>query len=136
MKTIFADAFYWIALINPKDEWHHRVMAIASSLDQTKIVTTEEVLSELLTFYANAGEGQRQRAVELVKSIIDHPDIFVVEQSHQSFLQGMRLYEKRADKGYSLADCISMNTMGSLGISEVLTHDQHFAQEGFVILLK
>lgn len=52
MKTIFADAFYWIALINPKDEWHDKVMAIASSLDQTKIVTTEEVLSELLTFYA------------------------------------------------------------------------------------
>jgi len=134
MKTIFADAFYWIALINPKDEWHDKVMAIASSLDKTKIVTTEEVLNELLTFYASA--GPRQRAVALVKSIIDDPDIFVVEQSHQSFLEGMNLYENRADKGYSLADCISMNTMRSFGISEVLTHDQHFTQEGFVILLK
>lgn len=99
MKRIFADAFYWIALINPQDEWHDKVMAIASSLDQTRIVTTEEVLSELLTFYANAGTRQRQRAVSLVKAIIDDPDIFVVEQSHQSFLQGMNLYEKRADKG-------------------------------------
>lgn len=136
MKTIFADAFYWIALINPKDEWHNKVMAIAPSLDKAKTVTTEEVLSELLTFYANAGTRQRQRVIALVKSIIDDPDIFVVEQSHLSFLEGMNLYENRADKGYSLADCISMNTMRSLGISEVLTHDQHFAQEGFVILLK
>ena len=86
MKTIFADAFYWIALINPKDEWHHKVMAIARSLDNTKIVTTEEILSELLTFYANAGTRQRQRAIALVKNIIDDPNIFVVEQSHKSFL--------------------------------------------------
>lgn len=57
-----------------------------------------------------------------------------MEQSHQSFLGGLNLYEQRVDKGYSLTDCVSMNTMRKLGIREVLTHDRHFAQEGFVVL--
>lgn len=55
MKTIFADKFYWIALINPRDNLHDKVIQISQSLQQTKIVTTEEILNELLTFYANFG---------------------------------------------------------------------------------
>jgi predicted nucleic acid-binding protein len=47
---------------------------------------------------------------------------------------GLGLYEKRLDKGYSLTDCISMNTMRRLSIDTVLTNDRHFVQEGFRIL--
>jgi predicted nucleic acid-binding protein len=46
----------------------------------------------------------------------------------------LSLYKARADKGYSLTDCISMNTMRERNLTEVLTHDQHFAQEGFSLL--
>ena len=45
--------------------------------------------------------------------------------------QGLALFEARLDKGYSITDCISMNTMGRIGATEVLTLDHHFAQEGF-----
>ena len=56
-------------------------------------------------------------------------------QSHQTFLAGLALYEARPDKGYSLTDCISMNVMRAHNLSDVLTHDDHFQQEGFTILL-
>jgi predicted nucleic acid-binding protein len=46
------------------------------------------------------------------------------------------LYEQRHDKGYSLVDCTSMTTMRRQGISEVLTNDHHFTQEGFEIVLR
>jgi predicted nucleic acid-binding protein len=59
----------------------------------------------------------------------------VIEHSHETFLAGLELYEARPDKGYSLTDCISMNLMRERGINEVLTHDHHFEQEGFTILL-
>ena len=52
-------------------------------------------------------------------------------QSRESFLAGLRLYEQRNDKGYSLVDCISMTTMRRHAILEVLTNDRHFMQEGF-----
>ncbi len=45
------------------------------------------------------------------------------------------IYEKRLDKDYSLTDCISILTMKTLNIREILTHDNHFEQEGFTILL-
>jgi len=40
------------------------------------------------------------------------------------------------DKGYSLTDCISMETMRHEGITDVLTNDAHFEQEGFRALLR
>ena len=52
-------------------------------------------------------------------------------QSRQGFLDGLDLYEARPDKGYSLADCISMQIMRREGLMDVLTNDRHFEQEGF-----
>ena len=38
---------------------------------------------------------------------------------------------RRLDKGFSLTDCISMQSMRREGLSDVLTNDWHFEQEGF-----
>jgi predicted nucleic acid-binding protein len=53
-----------------------------------------------------------------------------------SFLSGLQLYGTRLDKGYSLTDCISMQTLWSIGITDVLTNDVHFEQEGFRALFR
>ena len=66
---------------------------------------------------------------------MSNPGVVVRVQSHQTFLDGLALYRARPDKGYSLVDCTSMETMRQEGITEVLTHDAHFTQEGFTILL-
>ena len=58
----------------------------------------------------------------------------VIPQSGQSFRAGLRLFSARSDKGFSLTDCISMQTMRTLGLADVLTNDHHFEQEGFRIL--
>jgi len=58
----------------------------------------------------------------------------VVPQTRASFLAGLELYHARPDKGYSLADCISMQTMRRENIVEVLTHERHFQPEGFQAL--
>jgi predicted nucleic acid-binding protein len=36
-----------------------------------------------------------------------------------------------SDKGYRLTDCISMQTMHREGLTDILTNDKHFEQEGF-----
>jgi uncharacterized protein len=136
MRTVFADTFYWISFFNPNDIWYKQVRTITRSLEPLSIVTTEDVLSEVLTFYSNSGLTIRQRTVELVRGILESDDIQVIKQSHELFLEGLDLYERRLDKGYSLPDCISMNVMEKLDINQVLTHDKHFTQEGFLILFK
>lgn len=33
MRRYFADAFYWVALFSPRDQWHSRVLAFEATLD-------------------------------------------------------------------------------------------------------
>src|SRR5215510_5065235 len=54
MRRFFVDAFYWIALLNPRDQWHARVLAFAATLDTYHFYTTDEVLTEFLAFYSTA----------------------------------------------------------------------------------
>jgi predicted nucleic acid-binding protein len=60
--------------------------------------------------------------------------VTVIHQTRELFLEGLTLYEARSDKEYSLTDCISMQVMRREGLTEVLTNDHHFTQEGFHIL--
>ena len=78
----------------------------------------------------------RLQAAQFVRNILWHPKIEVIPQSRDSFLKGLALYEARPDKSYSLTDCISMEVMRAQSITEALTNDRHFSQEGFTILMK
>jgi len=135
MKTVFADTLYWIAISNPNDDWHKQAVKVSSGLVEARLITTDEVLVEVLTFVAKGGLHSRAAAVALVKDILGDPNITVVPQTRDSFLSGLNLYESRLDKDYSLTDCVSMEAMRKRELTEVLTHDHHFTQEGFTILL-
>ncbi|WP_342752282.1 hypothetical protein [Aphanothece hegewaldii] len=77
----------------------------------------------------------RQTVVGITNDILEDSKIEVVPITHDLFLSSLTLYEHRPDKGYSMVDCISMIVMRNRNLSEVLTHDKHFTQEGFSILL-
>ncbi|MBD2386661.1 type II toxin-antitoxin system VapC family toxin [Cylindrospermum sp. FACHB-282] len=134
MRRIFVDTFYWAAFFNPRDEWHSTVKSFSKSLVSVRLVTTDEVLTEFLNFFSAYDTKIRQVAIQRVQDILQNDYVQIVPQSHDTFLAGLELYKQRADKEYSLTDCISMQTMKQLGITEVLTHDKHFTQEGFTIL--
>jgi uncharacterized protein len=135
MRRIFADAVYWVAVANRKDQWYAKVVTMIRSLGQATIVTTEEVLAEFLTYYSGHWPILRNLAAATVEKAMANPLVIVRAQSHQTFLDGLALYKARSDKAYSLTDCISMEAMRQDGITQILTHDGHFTQEGFTILL-
>jgi len=60
----------------------------------------------------------------------------IVRSGPQLFQRGLKLYDERPDKEWSLTDCISFVVMKDEGISDALTGDQHFEQAGFIPLLK
>ena len=107
MTALFADTFYWIALLDLNDSAHQCALALASERADSPIVTTDQVLAEYLTFFATAPGQMRRKAVINARRILDDPGVRVVPQSRGSLLSGMSLYEARPDKGYSLVDCIS-----------------------------
>jgi len=131
MPPLFADTYCWIALADFTDSAHPRALALTFERADSPIITTDEVLAEYLTFFAAAPDPMRRKAVTNAQHILEDPGVQVVPQSRESFLSGMALYGARPDKGYSLTDCISMQTMRQQGLTEVLTNDRHFEQEGF-----
>ena len=82
MKAVFADTFYWIAMSNPGDSRYRD--AISLELDAV-LITTDEVLSEFLTFFSGDSWG-RKRAVATVTHLLSDPHVSVVPQSRGSFL--------------------------------------------------
>lgn len=135
MRVAFVDTLYFVALFSPKDQWHGRAIAASELVAETKLITTEDVLVELLNFFSEYGEKARRGAIAQAEGILSGANIEVTPQSHDGFMAGLTLYKARPDKGYSLTDCISMHIMRERAISDILTHDDHFRQEGFTVLL-
>lgn len=136
MNAVFADTFYWIALADYTDHAHARALALTSELSTRHIVTTDEVLTEYMNFFSDSIEPSGRQVAQSVQSILVSSSIRVIPQSRPSFLAGRDLYAARADKGYSLTDCISMQAMRLEGVTDVLTNDNHFEQEGFRALFR
>jgi hypothetical protein len=134
MKIIFADSFYWIALLSPKDTWHSRVIEWSQSSPDVSLVITDGIIDEIFAHFSKQGDILRGKVIELYQNILDEPNIQLIAYNQELRQAGIELYQKRSDKGYSLTDCISMIIMKKLNISEVLTNDKHFSQEGFTIL--
>jgi len=51
MTALFADTFYWVALADFADSAHQRALALTAERASSRIVTTDEVLTEYLTFF-------------------------------------------------------------------------------------
>ena len=130
----FADSFYWIALTHRKDASHVRAMTWLQANRGAQIITTEEVLAEVLTWFASKGAVARGAAVAFVRTCFTDPSLRVLPQTSADFHVALAFYESRLDKEYSLIDCRSMVAMKSLGLADVLTNDHHFTQEGFTAL--
>jgi len=131
VRIVFAYTFYRIALTLPGDAAYARAHQVTDD-----ILTTEEVLTEYLTFFSAAPAHLRREVAANVEAMLSDPSVRVIPQSHDSFMAGFGLYRARPDKGYSLVDCISMQTMRHEGLTDVLTNDRHFGQEGFRALFR
>jgi uncharacterized protein len=134
--AVFADTFYWIALTYADDRSHADAVAYDSDPGRPLIITTEEILIEFLTFFGGQGAFLRTKAVTVARHVLANKRIRVLPQTHTGFSVGLELYALRPDKAYSLVDCISMQTMRREGLTDVLTNDRHFEQEGFRALFR
>lgn len=98
MTLAFADTQYFVALINPNDQGSRSARAALGPLGAVTLFTTEEVLIEVLTFFAERGRHSRQLATTAIDRILADPGFIVLEQSHESFLDEFAFYKARPDK--------------------------------------
>lgn len=133
MKPVFADTYYFVAAINPKDEAHDAALE-ATDRDDRLLITTAWVLTEVANTFPKV--GQRQEVMLLFRTLAHDPRVEIIPPSPDLFQRGVELYCRRPDKDWSLTDCISFVVMSKRGMADALTADHHFEQAGFKALLK
>ncbi len=135
MRRVFADAGYWIALLNPKDSLHAKAVEVSAAQGRSRIVTSEMVLAEVLNAFAGKGESLRQAASSLVDQIRSNPNAELVPMTSNAFREATERYRTRGDKTWGLTDCTSFLLMEQKGITDALSGDRDFQQAGFAALL-
>jgi len=132
MKAVFADTFYFLALLNERDLAHKRAVAVSRTAGLT-LVTTEFVLIELADALCKL--QQRDEVLALCNVVQTDPAFRLVPATSELIQRGKKLYRERPDKEWPLTDCISFVVMRDHELLEALTADHHFGQAGFKALL-
>ena len=123
MKLVFADTAYWIATLMPGDDLRDKAMTVSRALGNTKIVTSEMVLVEVLNGLSDCGAQTRLAAVKTVKIQRSDSNVIIVPQTKQLFESAFKLYGKFKDKEWSITDCSSFVIMKEKHIKDALTKD-------------
>lgn len=131
MGAYFADTAFWIGLSSKRDQYHAQAAAWRQSMARTasRIVTTEAVLWEWLNALSDA--STRAIAAEGYHRVHADRQIEVVLFQPELSDAAIGLYQSRADKNWSLTDCLSFVVMERRALTEALTTDRHFEQAGF-----
>jgi predicted nucleic acid-binding protein len=133
MTSVFADSFYFLALLNAKDSAHPEAVRWAAS-PTGLLVTTVWALVEVAD--AMSAPRSRSSCVTFLSKLRTNEAVEIIPASQTLFNRGFELFADRPDKAWSLTDCISFVVMTDRGLSEALTGDRHFEQAGFRALLR
>jgi uncharacterized protein len=132
MNAVFADTFYFLALINERDAAHGKAVQFDAATQL--LITTAWVLTEVGD--ALSAPENRPAFLQLLDTLRNSPDARIIGPTPELFERGLELFRQRADKEWSLTDCISFVVMTNEHIEHALTGDRHFDQAGFYALLK
>lgn len=133
MSVVFADAFYFVARLNRRDQHHERALQFSRDC-RARLVTSDWVLMEVAD--ALAESECRPRVREFILHLRGSAACEIVPASRELLDRALDSYHQHADKQWTLTDCVSFVIMRERGIPEALTGDRHFEQAGFVALLK
>lgn len=133
-KRLLLDTAYIQAILNRRDEYHDAAINLFRQVASAQEVwITEAVLIEA----ANAlSRINRQGIADFIRAAYEEPNIRVIPVDSALLRRAAELYEARADKTWSLTDCISFLVMEDAGITEAVTSDHHFEQAGFHALMR
>ena len=134
MNVVFADSFYFFALLNLGDQRHAKAVAFTQSY-AGQVVTTEWIITELADGLAKPSH-RRRVFMDLYRDLKANPNLVIMPYASGLLSDGISLYGQRPDKEWTLTDCVSFVVMRNAGLQDALTGDRHFEQAGFVALLK
>ncbi|MEC4985789.1 MAG: PIN domain-containing protein [Oscillatoria sp. PMC 1068.18] len=121
-----------LCYLHKREPQHHEAVQFLDSVSRS--LTHSYVLAELIAL-AQVRRFPRIEILNFVNDLLDNPDIEVIWVDELLHRGAIALLMARQDKTYSLCDAVSFVLMQQRGITEALTTDRHFEQEGFRRLL-
>lgn len=113
----------------------HHARAVAAFRNSRFRLTTNYVLAEYAALALIRGLP-RKKTLAFSREVLADASVEIVWVDEDLHRRAVELMSERADKNYSLCDAASFVLMRKREISEALTTDKHFEQEGFIRLLK
>jgi predicted nucleic acid-binding protein len=136
LRSVFADASYYIAILNRADQFH----AVAARWQATvrreviQVVTTEAVMWETLN--GLSASPHREMIVEFFQRMRVSSRERLIGYDRVLINEAVTLYSASHDKRWGITDCYSFVVMQRNNIVAALSTDHHFEQAGFEALLR
>ena len=127
-SRVFLDASFWIAYRDGRDPRSVQAQATVRTLlrMRTRFVITMPVFCEIHAFFSRH-PGRRKM---VVADLWNNPIVQFEEVTHQDQAAAMKVLSLHEDKNFSLCDVLSFVVMQRLGVTRVVTFDNHFRQFG------
>jgi len=122
-----------LCYLDKDDLLHEKAVEFFDSADS--MLVCNYVLAEFIPLCQVRGLS-RDKTLAFVEVILASTLIEKIWTNENHYLAALDLLKTRRDKTYSLCDAVSFVLMREHKISEALTTDKHFEQEGFIRLLK
>lgn len=128
-RRVAADTSFLFPFLYVRHEQHEEARRLADEFSDAVIVTTDGVLSELLSMMSR--QALRRTALAFVGNALSRTGPYeVVLQTEASLRRGIERYRGQTTGSPSLVDCMLMDVMDDQGIEDVLAFDRDFRHVG------
>lgn len=128
-RRIAADTSFLYPLLHQDDSRHEQARRLADEFAGSVIVTTDGVLSELLSLMSK--QSLRPAVLAFVNDALSGRGPYeVVLQTTASLRRGIERYARQTTGSPSLVDCMLMDVMDAQGIEDLLAFDRDFRHVG------
>jgi predicted nucleic acid-binding protein len=135
-KKLFVDTGAWLAVIDPKDQYHQPASTFYRQVLQAHryLITTNLVVAET---YVNLRRSlSHAAAIGFLDTIKQSSRIECVWSSPDLEDQARQILRKYDDQDFSYVDAVSFALMQEMEITEAFAFDRHFVTAGFVCVPK
>jgi predicted nucleic acid-binding protein len=132
VDPILVDTSAYFAILDKTDKNHNKAINFLTN-NTYPLITTNIIVIETINL-VNARLGHHQ-AIALGKKLYDKKFTTVLNITSEDEKKAWQIFQKYADKDFSLTDCSSFAVMERLKMNKVFTFDIHFIQFGKFLLV-
>ncbi len=132
VKTLFVDTGAWLAVIDPKDQYHQPASVFYRQVLRAHrhLITTNLVVAET---YVNLRRSlSHAAAIGFLDTIEQSLRIECAWSRPDLEDQARQILRQYADQDFSYVDAVSFALMREMEITEAFAFDRHFVTAGFV----